>query len=65
MQTGIEVLGVVENMSGLSQCLSAFKFLTTASDGSQQDVTQQLLQHLPPHLQASTHCCKIPGWVSM
>ena len=54
-QTGIEVLGVVENMSGLSQRLSAFNFLTTAPDGSQQDVTQQLLQHLPPHLQASTY----------
>ena len=61
MQTGIEVLGVVENMSGLSQRLSAFNFLTTAPDGSQQDVTQQLLQHLPPHLQASARSCKTPA----
>ncbi len=53
MQVGIPVLGVVENMSGLSQQLHKFKFFTTSPDGAQQDVTQQLLQHLPAELQVT------------
>ncbi len=54
MQVGIPVLGVVENMSGLSQQLHKFKFFTTSPDGAQQDVTQQLLQHLPAELQVTS-----------
>lgn len=50
-KVGIPVLGVVENMSGLSQQLDKFKFFSSGPDGTQQDVTEQLLQHLPPHLQ--------------
>ena len=51
LQVGIPILGVVENMSGLRQQLHQFKFFSTDSDGSQQDVTQQVLQHLPAELQ--------------
>ena len=54
MQVGIPVLGVVENMSGLSQQLHKFKFFTTSPDGTQQDVTQQVLQHLPAELQVTS-----------
>ncbi len=54
MQVGIPVLGVVENMSGLSQQLHKFKFFTTSPDGAQQDVTQQVLQHLPAELQVTS-----------
>jgi hypothetical protein len=54
MQVGIPVLGVVENMSGLSQQLHKFKFFTTSADGAQQDVTQQVLQHLPAELQVTS-----------
>ena len=53
MQVGIPVLGVVENMSGLSQQLHKFKFFSTRPDGAQQDVTQQVLQHLPAELQVT------------
>ena len=51
LQVGIPVLGVVENMSGLSQHLHKFKFFSSEPDGTQQDVTEQLLNHLPSHLQ--------------
>ena len=40
LQTGIPVLGVVENMSGLRQALPAFRFLTPAG----KDITEALLQ---------------------
>ena len=51
LQVGIPILGVVENMSGLRQQLHEFKFFSTDSAGSQQDVTQQVLRHLPAELQ--------------
>lgn len=51
LQVGIPVLGVVENMSGLSQQLHKFRFFSSGPDGTQQDVTEQLLNHLPPDLQ--------------
>jgi len=60
MQVGIPVLGVVENMSGLSQQLHKFKFFTTSPDGTQQDVTQQLLQHLPAELQVTLCTSNLP-----
>lgn len=50
-QVGIPVLGVVENMSGLSQQLDKFRFFSPGPDGSQQDVTEQVMQHLPAELQ--------------
>lgn len=50
-QVGIPVLGVVENMSGLSQQLDKFRFFNPGPDGSQQDVTEQVMQHLPAELQ--------------
>lgn len=50
-QVGIPVLGVVENMSGLSQQLDKFKFFSHMPDGTSQDVTQKLLEHLPAELQ--------------
>ena len=61
-QVGIPVLGVVENMSGLSQRLDKFRFFSPGPDGSQQDVTDQLMQHLPAELQVCQvtidFCCK-------
>ncbi|KAL3136006.1 cytosolic Fe-S cluster assembly factor nbp35 [Trebouxia sp. C0010 RCD-2024] len=50
-KVGIPVLGVVENMSGLSQQLDKFRFFSPGPDGSQQDVTEQVMQHLPAELQ--------------
>ena len=62
MQVGIPVLGVVENMSGLSQQLDRFRFFRPGPNGSQQDVTDQVMQHLPAELQVRAtlmcvHCC--------
>ena len=54
------MLGVVENMSGLSQQLHKFRFFSSGPDGTQQDVTEQLLQHLPPELQV-TACSSVCG----
>lgn len=51
LQVGIPVLGVVENMSGLSQQLDKFRFFSPGAAGSQQDVTDQVMQHLPAELQ--------------
>ncbi|XAR58256.1 hypothetical protein NMG60_11026683 [Bertholletia excelsa] len=42
-KVGLEVLGVVENMSGLCQPLSDFKFLRMTETGEQRDVTEQVL----------------------
>lgn len=58
-QVGIPVLGVVENMSGLSQQLDKFKFFRPGPDGSQQDVTDQVMQHLPVELQVT-----FPSWLN-
>ena len=49
-------------MSGLSQQLDKFKFFRPGPDGSQQDVTDQVMQHLPAELQVTPtlmckHCC--------
>ena len=55
LQVGIPVLGVVENMSGLSQQLDKFKFFRPGPNGSQQDVTDQVMQHLPAELQVMHH----------
>ncbi|KAL3131467.1 cytosolic Fe-S cluster assembly factor nbp35 [Trebouxia sp. C0009 RCD-2024] len=51
-KVGIPVLGVVENMSGLSQQLDKFRFFSPGPNGSQQDVTDQVMQHLPAELQS-------------
>lgn len=62
LQVGIPVLGVVENMSGLSQQLDKFKFFRPGPDGSQQDVTDQVMQHLPAELQVMPFLmCKLSG----
>ncbi|KAL8158541.1 hypothetical protein V2J09_000078 [Rumex salicifolius] len=42
-KVGIEVLGVVENMSGLSQRLSSFKFIKPTETGLQEDISEQVL----------------------
>ena len=62
LQVGIPVLGVVENMSGLSQQLDKFRFFSPGPDGSQQDVTQQVMQHLPAELQVCAHH-NLPVWM--
>ena len=47
------VLGVVENMSGLQQSLSAFRFLLPGPDGAAQDVSEQVLQAVAVSLPGS------------
>ena len=50
-QVGINVLGVVENMSGLRQPAAKFRFLAPQTSGGEQDVTEKVLaairQHVP------------------
>ncbi|CAO2815488.1 unnamed protein product [Amaranthus hypochondriacus] len=43
---GIQVLGVVENMSGLSQPVGDIKFLKPSETGEHQDVTEWALQYM-------------------
>ncbi|CAN6464309.1 unnamed protein product [Victoria cruziana] len=45
-KVGIPVLGVVENMSGIQQLLSDFRFVKIAEDGSEEDVTQTTLSYI-------------------
>ncbi|CAK9138539.1 unnamed protein product [Ilex paraguariensis] len=45
-KVGIEVLGVVENMSSLCQLLSDFKFLRMTDAGEQNDVTEWVLEYM-------------------
>lgn len=54
-KTGLPVLGVVENMSGLQLPLRTLHF--KAADGS--DVTQAVQRHLPPELQSAVACCDV------
>ncbi|KAH0705091.1 hypothetical protein KY290_009786 [Solanum tuberosum] len=45
-KVGVEVLGVVENMSGLSQPLSEFKFTRTTETGEQKDMTEWAMSYM-------------------
>ncbi|WCJ28136.1 Cytosolic Fe-S cluster assembly factor NBP35 [Euphorbia peplus] len=45
-KVGVEVLGVVENMSGLSQPLVDFKFMKMTETGEQDDVTEKVLEYM-------------------
>lgn len=46
-KVGLEVLGVVENMSGLSQPLKSFKFTRmTKVDGKQEDVSEWVMEYM-------------------
>ncbi|KAL3522876.1 hypothetical protein ACH5RR_015710 [Cinchona calisaya] len=45
-KVGLKVLGVVENMSGLSQPLSEFKFMRTTETGEQKDMTEWILSYM-------------------
>lgn len=45
-KVGVPVLGVVENMSGLCQALSDFKFMRTMETGKQEDVTEEVIQQM-------------------
>ncbi|KAG8384930.1 hypothetical protein BUALT_Bualt04G0169300 [Buddleja alternifolia] len=45
-KVGLQVLGVVENMSGLYQPLSDFKFMSITESGEQKDMTEWVLQNL-------------------
>lgn len=42
-KVGLPVLGVVENMSGLCQSLSEFKFMTKNDIGEQKDITESII----------------------
>jgi len=45
-KVGVEVLGVVENMSGLSQPLSEFKFTRMTETGEQKDMTEWAMSYM-------------------
>ncbi|KAK9684128.1 hypothetical protein RND81_10G188200 [Saponaria officinalis] len=45
-KVGVKVLGVVENMSGLSQPLTNVRFLNPTETGEQKDVTEWALQYI-------------------
>ncbi|TMW88337.1 hypothetical protein EJD97_018688 [Solanum chilense] len=45
-KVGVEVLGVVENMSGLSQPLSNLKFTRTTETGEQKDMTEWAMSYM-------------------
>ncbi|CAN4095631.1 unnamed protein product [Withania somnifera] len=45
-KVGVEVLGVVENMSGLSQPLSEFKFSRMTETGEQKDMTKWAMSYI-------------------
>jgi Mrp family chromosome partitioning ATPase len=54
-KTGLPILGVVENMSGLQVPVNKLQF--RAADGS--DVSQSVLEHLPEDLRSSIACCDV------
>ncbi|KAI3474965.1 hypothetical protein Pfo_030276 [Paulownia fortunei] len=43
-KVGLQVLGVVENMSGLCQPLSEFRFMSVTQTGEQKDMTQWVIE---------------------
>lgn len=45
-KVGIRVLGVVENMSGLKQCVSDFRFLKSSESEGEADVTEWALNYM-------------------
>ncbi|GMH23894.1 hypothetical protein Nepgr_025737 [Nepenthes gracilis] len=45
-KVGIQVLGVVENMSGLSQYLADFKFTKPTETGEHSDITEWALEYM-------------------
>ncbi|XP_010524281.1 PREDICTED: cytosolic Fe-S cluster assembly factor NBP35 [Tarenaya hassleriana] len=45
-KVGVPVLGVVENMSGLSQPLTDFKFMKLTETGEQADVTTDMISYI-------------------
>ncbi|PSS14519.1 Cytosolic Fe-S cluster assembly factor like [Actinidia chinensis var. chinensis] len=45
-KVGLEVLGVVENMSGLCQPVSDLKFLRSTESGEQTDVTEWVMKYM-------------------
>lgn len=61
-KVGVKVLGVVENMSGLSQPMTDFKFLTMTGTGEQRDVTKWALDYLrekAPEMLELIACCEV------
>lgn len=61
-KVGIQVLGVVENMSGLSQPLADFRFKKATEAGEQQDVTEWVLESLrekAPELLSLVACSEV------
>ncbi|CAJ2675220.1 unnamed protein product [Trifolium pratense] len=45
-RVGVKVLGVVENMSGLSQPISNLKFIKITDNGEMEDVTEWTLEYM-------------------
>ncbi|KAL9404202.1 hypothetical protein Peur_001174 [Populus x canadensis] len=45
-KVGVEVLGVVENMSGLCQRLTDFRFAKLTENGEQNDITERVLGYM-------------------
>ncbi|CAN0902752.1 Cytosolic Fe-S cluster assembly factor NBP35 [Linum grandiflorum] len=45
-KVGVEVLGVVENMSGLAQPVTDLKFMKLGEAGEQTDVTERIMEYI-------------------
>ncbi|KAK7383322.1 hypothetical protein VNO78_28998 [Psophocarpus tetragonolobus] len=61
-KVGVKVLGVVENMSGLCQPITDFKFMKLTDNGEQQDVTQWVREYLrekAPEMQNLIACSEV------
>ncbi|KAK1383921.1 Cytosolic Fe-S cluster assembly factor NBP35 [Heracleum sosnowskyi] len=61
-KVGIQVLGVVENMSGLSQSVPGFKFSRMTKTGEQEDVTEwaiNLMKERAPELLNLVACSEV------
>uniref|UniRef100_A0A1D1YYL7 Cytosolic Fe-S cluster assembly factor NBP35 n=1 Tax=Anthurium amnicola TaxID=1678845 RepID=A0A1D1YYL7_9ARAE len=61
-KVGIKVLGVVENMSGLSQSISDFRFMKSSENGHVADVTEWALNYIrdrAPELLSLDACTEI------
>ena len=63
MQVGIPVLGVVENMSGLSQEAQLFKYQIRESNGAMRDATSEVQHLLMQHFGNVSLLNKLSLWL--
>ncbi|CAL9749560.1 unnamed protein product [Musa acuminata subsp. burmannicoides] len=61
-KVGIQVLGIVENMSELRQSISDFRFVKSTESGHENDVTEWALSYIrsnAPELLSVISCCEV------